>query len=327
MNQKKLWKYARHWKKIFEKIDAIFIKTPDENFYYFTNLDGIWENSFAIVYPDRIEVISPPLEEANVNFYRNKKELGKILKEMLAVDKIGFNGSKLSYKDFVYLKKITKAKLIDISDEIKKIRVIKNKEEINLIRKACKISHYIINNMELEGNEKQMAIKIECEIRRKGAEPAFPTIVAYGKNSSIPHHMPTNKKFSMPALIDFGARYKKYCSDLTRTFIAKRGKKVYEIVETALYMAIDEMTEGIKAKEVYEKIEKYFKKCGYKMRHALGHSIGLLVHDGFSLSKEESLILRENMVFAVEPAIYTKNYGIRIEEDVIIRKNKAEVIH
>jgi len=123
-----------------------------------------------------------------------------------------------------------------------------------------------------------------------------------------------------------GARYRNYCSDITRTFVERRGRKIYEIVEEALNIAIDEMVEGVKASEVVKKVEDFLKKHGRGMRHSLGHSIGIEVHDGFSLSSASNFILKENMVFAVEPAIYTAGMGVRIEEDVIVKKGKAEII-
>jgi Xaa-Pro dipeptidase len=218
-------------------------------------------------------------------------------------------------------------KLVDVSKELKYLRLIKRSDEIAAIKKACRLSLKILNETEMEGkSEKEVVYFIECEMRKRDALPSFPTIVAFGKNTASPHHIPENKKFVTPALVDMGARYNGYCADITRTFVEKRGKKLYEIVESALYLAIDEMREGVKAKEVYKKVEKFFAKHGYKMRHALGHSIGINVHDGYSINENADFVLKENMVFAVEPAVYLKNYGIRIEEDVVIRKNRAEII-
>jgi len=311
--------------EIFEKVDAILIKTPDDYFFYFTRYQGMWENSFAIVFPDKIEIIAPPLEEGEAHFYKDKKEMEKLLKELLNVEKIGFNGEGLSYSDYKYLKKLLKTRFIDISKHLKEMRIVKSNEEIKAIRKAHRITMEVLNKLEMEGkNERDVAFNIECGMKKRNAVPAFPTIVAFGKNTASPHHTVTNKKFVMPALIDAGAKYNGYCADITRSFVKRKGKKLYEIVEHALHIAIDEMKEGVKAKEVYGKVEKFFAKYGYKMRHALGHSIGINVHDGYSINKKANFMLKENMVFAVEPAIYLKNYGIRIGENISINKNKAE---
>ena len=314
-------------KEVFEKVDAIVIKTPDENFFYFTRRYGTWENSYAIIFPEKVEIIAPPLEEGKAHFYKNKDEMEKLLKEFLNVARVGFNGEKLSYRDYRYLKSITKARFVDVSKELKRMRLVKRKEEIEAIYKANRITRSVVENIEMDGkSEKELAAEIECGFLRKNATNAFPTIVAFGKHTASPHHLPSRKRFVTPALIDAGAKYMGYCADLTRSFVKGRGKKLYEIVEEALYMAIDEMEEGRKAGDVYEIVEKFFEKHGYKMRHALGHSIGINVHDGFSLSKKADFMLEENMVFAVEPAVYLKNYGIRIEEDVVIKAGKARII-
>ena len=314
-------------KEVFEKVDAIVIKTPDENFFYFTRHHGMWENSYAIIFPEKVEIIAPPLEEGKAHFYKNKDEMEKLLKEFLNVARVGFNGENLSYRDYRHLRSITKARFVDVSKEIKKMRLVKRKEEIEAIYRANRITRSIVENIEMDGkSEKELAVEIECGFLRKNAKNAFPTIVAFGKHTSFPHHLPSRKRFVMPALIDAGAKYMGYCADLTRSFVKGRGKKLYEIVEEALYMAIDEMEEGRRAGDVYEIVEKFFAKHGYRMRHALGHSIGINVHDGFSLSKKADFMLEKNMVFAVEPAVYLKNYGIRIEEDVVIKAGKARII-
>lgn len=332
MKQKKLQSYATKLKRLFEKVDAIFIKNGklpliDENFFYFTKLEGIWENSILIIYPDKMQVIAPPLEKGEYIVYRSKEEMEKILKEILNVDKIGFNGEALPYKDYLYLKKITSARLFDISKHLKRVRLIKNEHEIGLIKKACKISLHVLNEMDFENkNEMEASAEIEYRMKRYNATPSFNTIVAFGRNSATPHHKPGKKKFCYPFLVDLGAKYKNYCSDITRSFVKRKGKKLYEIVENALHIAMDEMFEGIKANELYKKIEEYFGKYGLKMKHSLGHSIGINVHDGYSINEKANFEFKKNMVFAVEPAIYEKEYGIRIEEDVVVGKNKAIVI-
>ena len=315
------------WKKIFElaDVEVIFIKNPDENFFYFTRVRGVWQDSIAIITEMDVKIISPPLEKKGI-FYHSKEELYNILKDFLEGKKVGFNGDALSYNDFIELKKNIKAKFKDISNKIKEARVIKEKEEIRKIRKSCRITLEAINKVNIcDKREKEVAFEIECEISKK-AKVAFPTIVAFGKNTSIPHHLPCGKIFSNPCIIDCGAKYDGYCCDITRSFYGSREKRIYEIVEEALHISIDEIREGIKASDVYKKVEKFFSKYKFKMLHALGHSIGLNVHDGYSINKKSNFLFKENMVFAVEPAIYTKNFGIRIEEDILVKKGKAEVI-
>ncbi|MBC7080732.1 MAG: aminopeptidase P family protein [Thermoplasmatales archaeon] len=316
------------WKKIFElaNIDALFIKNfRDENFFYFTKAEGIHENSIAIVTRDDVKIISAPLEKEGI-FYHSKEELKKILKEFLDGKKVGFNGASIPYNDLIKLKKMVKAEFIDVSEQIKEVRVIKDEEEIRKIKKSCLLTLKAIEEIDFHNKkEKDVAFEIDYKINRN-AKIAFPTIVAFGKNSSIPHHIPSKKLFSNPAIIDCGAKYKGYCSDITRTFYGERERKVYEIVNEALDIAIDDLREGVNARDLYKKVEKFFSKYKFKMIHGLGHSIGLEVHDGYSIGKDSNFLFKENMVFAIEPAIYTKNFGIRIEEDVLIKKNRANIL-
>jgi len=314
---------------LFEEIDAILIKNSsmpfiDENFFYFTGIEGM-EESIAIITPDGIEIIAPLLEKRDgIIVYKSRKERDEILKKMLHGKKVGINGKAMVYEDYIHFKKMFD--LVDVGKRLQMKRAIKSREEIKKIKKAVRITKEILKKIELEGrSERDVANEIKCMLAKKNAEEAFKTIVAFGKNSSMPHHMPSNKKFLFPALIDMGARYESYCADITRTFMKKKNKK-YEIIEEALYLAIDSMEAGIKASQVYNKVEKFLDRHGIKMIHALGHSIGIKVHDGLAINKKANFEIKENMVFAIEPAAYFKKYGIRIEEDVLIKNGRARII-
>lgn len=314
---------------MFEEIDAILIKNSsipfiDENFFYFTGIEGM-EESIAIITPDGIEIIAPLLEKRDgIIVYKSRKERDEILKKMLHGKKVGINGKAMVYEDYIHFKKMFD--LVDVGKRLQMKRAIKSREEIKKIKKAVRITKEILKKIELEGrSERDVANEIKCMLAKKNAEEAFKTIVAFGKNSSMPHHMPSNKKFLFPALIDMGARYESYCADITRTFMKKKNKK-YEIIEEALYLAIDSMEAGIKASQVYNKVEKFLDRHGIKMIHALGHSIGIKVHDGLAINKKANFEIKENMVFAIEPAAYFKKYGIRIEEDVLIKNGRARII-
>jgi len=313
---------------MFDKVDAILIKNGslpfiDENFLYFTGMEI--EGGIAIIMPDEMHVIAPLLEKGEgIEVYKSIKERDEIIKKILKGKKVGVNKNFLSANDYEHFKKLI-GNLVDVSKELEMKRAIKNSKEIKKIRKAVRITKEILNEIEFEGRrEREVVNEIRCMLAKRNAEESFPTIVAFGKNSSKPHHVPTNKKFVSPVLIDMGARYEKYCADITRTFM-KRNRK-YEIIEEALYLAIDSIEVGVKAGEIYKKVEKFLERHGIKMIHALGHSIGIKVHDGLVINKKASFEFEDGMVFAIEPAGYFKNYGIRIEEDVIIKNGKARII-
>ena len=314
---------------MFDKVDAILIKNGslpfiDENFFYFTGMEI--EGGVAIVAPDETHVIAPFLEKKEgIEVYKSIKERDEIIKKILKGKRVGVNKNFLSAKDYEHFKKLL-GRLIDVSKELKMKRAIKSGEEIRKIKKAVKITKEIIHKIEFEEkSEKEVANEIRCILALKDAEESFSTIVAFGKNSSRPHHIPTTKKFVYPVLVDMGARYKGYCADITTTFMKSKNRK-YEVIEEALYMAIDSIEEGIKGKEVYKEVEKFLNKNGIEMIHALGHSIGIKVHDGLVINKKADFEFRNNMTFAIEPAGYFKKYGIRIEEDIIIKNGRARII-
>lgn len=317
-------------KKLLEKVDIALIAnttTKDENFFYFTKLLGMWENSYAVISKNKVDVIAPPLEEGSVHIYSTKTEMEKLLKKYIVGDKIGYNGAKIPHNTLRYLKKIIGGKWVDISTDLNKLRAIKDKTEILDIKKACRISLDIVKNITFKDKtESQIAIEIENKMRNKNTIPSFDTIVAFGKNTASPHHIPNKKRYVYPSLVDLGAKYNGYSSDITRSYVNKKGKKLYELVYQALQMAIGEISDGVTASYVYDIIERFFDKYNYKMIHALGHSIGINVHDGYPISKNSKFKFKENMVFAIEPAIYLKNVGIRIEEDIIIGKTKSVII-
>lgn len=317
-------------KKLFETVDVICIANTtmiDEHFFYFTQMHGMWEHSIALVFPNHVEVIAPPLEEGNAHVYHTKEEMEQFLKDLASCERIGFNGTRLPYKHFKYLKKIVGSTWIDVNSQLEALRVIKKPNERAAIKKACHMTQIIVNLVSLEGKrEKDVAVEIEQSMRQIGVKPAFDTIVSFGSNTASPHHTPGNRRDAKPAFVDLGASYKGYASDITRSYVGYHGRRLYEIVEQALHLAVDEMRDGVFANEIYHVIENYLDSYGYHMRHALGHSIGIHVHDGFPLTKTADFQLRENMVFAVEPAVYLKRFGIRIEEDVIVGKKRATVI-
>ncbi len=335
-------------KKIFknleEEVDVIVIaigtEARDNTFFYVTGLEeGLFENSMAIVYPDGgHEIMCPQVEEGiaknHVHIFHNVDERNRFLKEKISGRKIGINGEGLLYKEYKNLKKLFPyAKFFDVWNAVAKTRLTKDEIEIKRLKKACKISAAVAKKLpslfENEVRECDLKAEIDYMMGKENASPAFDTIIAFGENSAQPHHRCGNKKFAMPALCDFGSRYKGYCSDITRTYIStKKQKKIYEIVEEGQNLAFGMMRAGVKAGDVAKCVNAFFIKKGCKkMIHSLGHSIGLSPHDGFSINEKNNETLSEKMVLAVEPALYFKDeWGVRIEDDVVVKKNGIEVL-
>ena len=250
--------------------------------------------------------------------------------------KVGYESDVLTCSDFTKLKdNLHFVELIPIIGIVEGIREIKDSSEIQSITRAQQITEDVFNAiLELvrEGvKENDLACEIDYQFRKKGGEcSAFNTIVASGRNSSIPHAIPSNKKLNAGDLVlfDMGTVVNGYASDMTRTVVLGKAnseqKKIYNLVLEAQMAAIDIISSGMKCFEVYGKALNVFEKAGYgeKFIHSLGHGVGLEVHETPRLSHNTHTKLKENFVVTVEPGIYIPGWGgIRIEDMVVVTDN------
>lgn len=268
--------------------------------------------------------------------HTNKLEnLLKELKDKIAV--LGIEENNLTVSEHKFFRKHFK-KLKHFSPNSH--RTVKNKEEINKIQKACQLGdktfEYALTKIKIGISEKELAFEIEFFIKKNGADLSFPSIVAFGKNSSVPHHHTdsdtlTNK--GQFVLLDFGVKFENYCSDMTRTvfFGQPTGKqrKIYETALEAQKKAIKfinlqtKLGKMIKASAVDKIAREQIASKGFPtIPHSLGHGVGLEVHEHPSLSPKSKDLLREGMVFSIEPGIYIPGFGgVRIEDLFVITKN------
>lgn len=349
-------KVKRIFSNVSEEIDAILILNDvepniDSTFFYVTGLDsGIFEGSCLILWPDgSTELISSKLEEGsarsafqNFKIFEKTAERNKMIEESLrGINRIGLNFSSLTVKNYKEINKLLdEAEKVDVSSAIEKTRLVKELDEIEKIRKACRIVSAVadeIPNFLTEGiTEYEAAAEISYRMQKMGAtSPSFDPIISFGSNSAEPHHLSSDNKLSIGhcTLFDFGAKYKRYCSDITRTYFFGRPlfefEEMYEIVLEAQQSAIDMMRAGIMARDVDARARKIIDSTCYKGKfvHSLGHSIGLAVHDGGRISQDNDLVLEENMVFTIEPGIYVSGKGgIRIEDNVRVTKDGCEIL-
>jgi Xaa-Pro aminopeptidase len=174
------------------------------------------------------------------------------------------------------------------------------------------------------------------EMRRRGAlNSSFDTIIGVGANGSLPHYRPGNVKLTAnsPLLIDWGARYKGYCSDLTRCLfvghVAMQMREIYKIVLEAQLAAIAAIKPGAHGKKVDKAARDLITKAGYgeKFGHGTGHGLGRDIHEAISLSKLSTTVLEPGMIITVEPGIYLPGVGgVRIEDDVLVTKTGHRVL-
>ena len=347
----------RIFQDIDESIDIILIKNAneqiiDENFFYFTGLEkGLFEGCILLLYRDgRKKLVVSELEadltsntDIQINIFKKKQDIIDFIESNIkSSTNIGLNFNRLSYNDYIFLKNTLKTtKFTDISKEILKTRSIKDDFEIDLIKKACNISDKVMNiipSIVKEGMfEYELAAEIDYLMQKNGADkPAFDTISSFGRNTAYPHYTHGNSPLKKGDLIicDFGANHNRYNSDITRTFVfgnaSTKQKRMHEIVFNAQKIGFDLIKQGVIAKDVHKSVEEYINKSEFKDHfiHSTGHSLGLLVHDGnIGLNQSSENKLLENMVLTVEPGIYVQELGgIRIEDDVVVKKDGIELI-
>ena len=210
---------------------------------------------------------------------------------------------------------------------VEKLRNVKEDEEIKLMQKSSQIADIAMQKSLpylKEGiSESDFAWILEKNGRELGADDvSFGPLVAFGENSANIHHNATNKKLekNMPIMIDWGFVYKGYCSDITRSFFYGKPKNKWIDAYSRVFMAQKEaeknITLGAKCSLVHNKAEKVLKE---DLMHALGHEIGLDVHENIRIAKKSKNMFCENMCFTIEPGVYYRDqFGIRIENTYVL---------
>ena len=226
----------------------------------------------------------------------------------------------------------------DIGKTICDMRKIKVKDEIDKIIVAQKITDdafdYMLDRITEGKTEKELALELEFFMRSNGADAvSFDIIFIGGKNTSMPHGVPSDYKLQKGDFItmDFGADVCGYKSDMTRTValgsVSEEQKEIYNIVLNAQCSALNKIRAGERCSEIDKIARDIIKESGYGQYfgHALGHSVGLDIHESPNFSPKCDEILAPGMVLTVEPGIYLPGkFGVRIEDMVYITSKGAE---
>ena len=255
----------------------------------------------------------------------------KIKSRTIAIDKNNFTLN--SYRHF--RKQFKKAKTRDISFDCAKLREIKTEKEVQFLKKSCafadKILQKAIRNFKSFKTESEAAAFLEYETKKIGLELSFNPIVASGSNGSMPHHEPANIKIKKGfCVMDFGVKYRGYCSDITRTIyvgkISKKEKDIYNMLLSIQKNSINQIKTSKKCSELYDFVNKSLGKYQKNFTHGLGHGVGVEIHELPNLTLNSKDRIKNNMVFTIEPGVYfPKRFGIRIE-DTVLFKNKPIVL-
>lgn len=239
--------------------------------------------------------------------------------------KVGFVFGEATASRFLALRKKAKLKLVEADGRAFEARGEKSQNEIALLSQSAAIARRILDSLDPWECKTEIELLSHLKITalEAGADISFEPIVATGKNASFPHHNATGKALGDNVLVDFGVRYKGYCSDFTRCYFRKKNREMEAYGECQEIFA--EILEGLpecrQGKDVALLSAMLFKQHGLPpLMHAIGHGIGLEVHEYPHLGKKSDDTLGVGTVLAIEPAAYFKDYGVRYEEMVVCTK-------
>ncbi len=328
------------------KTKAFYLADPAD-IYYFTGFSGTFAR--VIAGEKKCFFVTDQRYEGEAEKLNLKKPFEIIIirgfkpgiKKILSPYKKILTGENLPLADYLFLKNLNKT--ITFSKAAAEMRMIKDKNEIKLIKKSVSIAsaafRHIINILKPGVTEKDLALEFARFAGKKGADSvSFRPIVAFNENSAVPHHQTSLKKLKQNTLIlvDAGVKYRGYSSDLTRCIAfsiinsrLREIKKHYNAVKKAGASALRGFKAGESVSKAAAKAVKSFEKQGLEkyFTHSPGHGLGLDVHEQPAINTKTKGFFRKNSVVTCEPGIYFKGkYGIRIENDYLITDSGPEKI-
>ena len=335
-----------------KETEAILISQP-ENRYYLSGFDG--SSGFLLVtkqdtvlatdsrYIEQAKAQSPDYE-----IFQITNDMADWFPELVArlgSKSLGFEARHITFSLYRQLSDILnksqdRLRLVPIDRLVESIRAIKEPEEIEFVTKAVDIAdsafEYIENMIHIGMSEAEVAWETEKFMREKGSQPMpFDIIVASGPNSALPHAKPSPRVIQAgePVVIDIGAKFDGYSSDLSRTICLgtpdKTFNKIYDTVLGAQLTAIAIIKEGMIGEEADSLARVIIEQAGHgeAFGHSLGHGIGLAPHESPRLGPKSLEHLVDGMVFTIEPGIYVIGWGgVRIEDTVALESGGIRVI-
>jgi Xaa-Pro aminopeptidase len=254
-------------------------------------------------------------------------------------ESLGIEAQSLTVRDADRLSGLTPARVVPTMELVERQRARKSPEEIAAIRAAAELAQEslaeVLPTVRVGQTELEVGAALEAALRRKGSEwHPFPTIVASGPRSALPHARTSGRTIGPGELllIDFGAQIDGYCADLTRTVVVgaradERQRMIHELVQGAQRRAIEHLRAGMSAREGDALAREVIVTRGFgeAFGHSLGHGIGLEVHEAPRLAPNSDAPLPADAVVTVEPGVYFPGWGgVRLEDDVCLTPEGAE---
>ncbi len=341
------------------KLDALLITQPENRRYLsgYTAVDtSIAESSGVLLVPaigkpwlftDARYGLQAEKEASEFDVHLYSRGLLPLLKSFLpkhGIKRMAFESHWLLHSTAGRLQKIADKidlELIPTVSLIEDLRIIKNNDEIEKLRKSVLLNEQVFQKvyatMKPGQTEKQVALAMETAMHELGAEgPSFETIVAAGSNGALPHAVPSDQiiQEGEPVVIDMGLILDGYCSDMTRTVVLGKADKktitIFRIVRKAQLAATKAIKAGITGREADLAARRIISEAGYgpQFGHGLGHGVGLAVHEPPALNRRYRRKLRAGMVVTVEPGIYLPDWGgVRLENMVVVEENGCELLN
>ncbi len=223
---------------------------------------------------------------------------------------------------------------------LENIAAVKDESELEALRTAVEITDNVFDEVlqffKVGIAEKEIALELGMRFKKYGEGEAFSSIVASGPNSALPHAQPSERKLKQGdfVVVDAGAKYAGYHADMTRTVVigkvTEKHREIYELVKKSQQAGIDAAQAGVACKVVDDATRNVIADAGYgnKFIHSTGHGIGLEVHTSPRLSQQSEEILKENNVVTIEPGVYLTGWGgVRIEDDIVVKKDGNDVLN
>jgi len=259
------------------------------------------------------------------------------------IRRLAFASWRMSHYVVGRLGEVTGVDLVVTEDPVRRMRAVKDQEEIEFIRQATRISEEaltrLIEEIKVGMNEVDVAFQFGLLMRDLGSERvSFEMTVASGENSSLPHYRPSLGRRTLKEgdflLFDFGARVKGYCSDMTRTFVVGKAsdkqREIYDWVRRATDAGLDALRAGVPGSEVHRAASEVIEGSSYKeyiFLSPVGHGVGLEVHELPKMGPENPGVLEPGMVVTMEPGVYIPGFGgVRIEDIALITEDGYELL-
>ena len=330
-----------------EELDGLLI-THIPNIRYLTGFTGsaavllVREDTTILISDFRYASQAPAEVGAAATVEIDQRSVWERLGRVLAArpsGSLGIESHSLTVRDAERISGLTRARVVPTTDLVERLRAVKSPEEVAAIRTAAHLAQgalaEVLPGIRAGQTELEVGAALEGALRRRGSEwHPFPTIVASGARSALPHARTSEKAIAAGELLllDFGAQVDGYCADLTRTVVVgaradDRQRTVHDLVQTAQRRAIEHLRPGMPAREGDALARDIIASRGFgdAFGHSLGHGLGLEVHEAPRLAPTSETPLPPHAVVTVEPGVYFPGWGgVRLEDDVYLGPEGTE---